>query len=269
MTSLMAIQEEFQNSLLREYSNIKSFLNKPPIGEISTRLNVYQAGYVLRLVEVLEYEFPAIKQLLGDKAFYAAAEKYILKNPSKHFSLDTLGEKFYTFLKGTAPYKNRPYLAELADFEWQLSEIFILNSGMIMKKDELVKFAENDLVEYTFLPQETLRIKNYCYNISEFYSEFSQEELNKKPFKFEKRQEMIVFWQHLETSYYKKIEDKKEQILLNAWYEKISFSDMGDILYKCFADEKQDEPQNIAVLASQALAGYLHNWLDLGWIKYV
>lgn len=67
------------------------------------RLDVYAAAYVLRLVECLAEEFPALRNFLGPSVFETFARAYILERPPSSRSLFDLGRGFPTFLTDTAP----------------------------------------------------------------------------------------------------------------------------------------------------------------------
>jgi hypothetical protein len=66
-----------------------------------TRLNIYATGYVMRLLECLRADFPALRQLMGDALFDFFAKSYIWAHPSTSPSLFDLGAGFPDFLAGT------------------------------------------------------------------------------------------------------------------------------------------------------------------------
>ncbi|MET1256473.1 DNA-binding domain-containing protein [Aliikangiella maris] len=67
------------------------------------RLDVYAAGYVMRLLDCLKSEFPLLMQFMGEDIFETFAKAYIVSIPSENWSLYSLGEKFSDFLKDTQP----------------------------------------------------------------------------------------------------------------------------------------------------------------------
>ncbi len=74
-------------------------------GRISAhrRLDIYAAGYVMRLVECLKTEFSVLCAYMGEEFFVTFAKAYVVTVPSKNWSLYYLGEQFSDFLKNTQP----------------------------------------------------------------------------------------------------------------------------------------------------------------------
>lgn len=67
------------------------------------RLSIYTTGYVLRLLECMRADFPALRNFVGDSVFDAFAKAYIISHPPKSSSLFDLGAGFPQFLEETKP----------------------------------------------------------------------------------------------------------------------------------------------------------------------
>src|SRR5215213_735307 len=67
------------------------------------RLSIYTSGYVLRLLECMRADFPALRNFVGDSVFDAFAKAYIISHPPKSSSLFDLGAGFPQFLEDTKP----------------------------------------------------------------------------------------------------------------------------------------------------------------------
>ena len=67
------------------------------------RLAVYTGGYVLRLLECMRADFPALRALVGDSVFDAFAKAYVITMPPVSHSLYDLGADFPRFLEETKP----------------------------------------------------------------------------------------------------------------------------------------------------------------------
>ncbi|UXI03265.1 putative DNA-binding domain-containing protein [Photobacterium sp. TY1-4] len=67
------------------------------------RLDIYAAGYVMRLVECLQAEYRILAAFMGEKVFHDFAKAYIVSRPSSHRSLYDLGRDFPRFLAETRP----------------------------------------------------------------------------------------------------------------------------------------------------------------------
>ncbi|HEX8173039.1 MAG TPA: DNA-binding domain-containing protein [Thermoanaerobaculia bacterium] len=67
------------------------------------RLGIYARGYVLRLLECLRADFPALRAFVGDGVFDAFARAYLAMQPSTSPSLYALSAGFARFLEETRP----------------------------------------------------------------------------------------------------------------------------------------------------------------------
>ena len=67
------------------------------------RLAVYTGGYVLRLLECMRADFPALRSFVGDSVFDAFAKAYVITIPPVSHSLYDLGADFPRFLEETKP----------------------------------------------------------------------------------------------------------------------------------------------------------------------
>jgi Putative DNA-binding domain len=86
----------------------------------ATRLGIYATGYVMRLLECLRADFPALRNLMGDALFDFFAKSYIWTHPSTSPSLFDLGAGFAEFLERTQRRETDPALRlpiELARLE--------------------------------------------------------------------------------------------------------------------------------------------------------
>ena len=68
-----------------------------------TRLGIYARGYVLRLLECMRADFPALRGFVGDEVFDAFARAYVITRPPGSPSLYELGADFPRFLEETRP----------------------------------------------------------------------------------------------------------------------------------------------------------------------
>ena len=89
------------------------------------RLGIYAHMYYARLVEVMEAEYPTVRQLLGPTAFADACRRYVAKNPSRSRLLNGLSAGFPDFLAKTLTRSNRHGLAvDIARIERAMEDAF-------------------------------------------------------------------------------------------------------------------------------------------------
>jgi hypothetical protein len=89
------------------------------------RLGIYAHMYYARLLEILVAEYPTTQQVLGERAFERACQKFVERNPSKHRTLNLLSERFPDFLARHLPPGNRSKLAvDVARIERAMEDVF-------------------------------------------------------------------------------------------------------------------------------------------------
>ena len=84
------------------------------------RLEIYNRMYWFRLLDCLLEDFPGVRAVLGERRFLRLAEAYLVRHPSRSFTLRNLGRGLADFIRAeprrTAP---RTVLAgDMARFEW-------------------------------------------------------------------------------------------------------------------------------------------------------
>lgn len=89
------------------------------------RLGIYAHMYVARLLEVLEGEYPTLRQVLGPERFEAACRGFIAKHPSRSRLLNGFSARFPDYLAKTLPRTNRNGLAvDIARIERAMEDVF-------------------------------------------------------------------------------------------------------------------------------------------------
>lgn len=124
MSKLQSLQGDFQQCMLQNYFDMHGQVVSNARAGAEERVRVYVEGYRLRLLEVLSNNYTGLHSLLGDEQFDEMGRAYINATPSTHHSVRWFSRHLETFLKGTAPYDEHPYLAEMAAFEWAQGLVF-------------------------------------------------------------------------------------------------------------------------------------------------
>ena len=73
-------------------------LQAPQVLKGAARLHIYADGYVLRLLECLQADYPVLRRVMGDALFGFFARAYIWRHPSVSTTLHDLGGGFADFL---------------------------------------------------------------------------------------------------------------------------------------------------------------------------
>lgn len=156
MNTLAPTQHEFQNYLLDGGDTIVARVVDAGALDAHARLAIYAEAYRLRLLEALETDFVALRALLGNEAFTQLGRAYIAAHPSRHPSLRHFGRQLAEFLGAASPWKDQPWLAELAAFEWALTDAFDAADDPILDIDAIAAIAPTDWPRLRFEPHASL-----------------------------------------------------------------------------------------------------------------
>lgn len=90
------------------------------------RLEIYNRQYWFRVLGALAEDFPALRSVIGPRAFEAMSVAYLTAHPSRSFSLRNLGSHLAEWLAGNPHFAGRrARLAEnVARMEWAFVEAF-------------------------------------------------------------------------------------------------------------------------------------------------
>lgn len=90
------------------------------------RLEIYNRQYWFRVLGALGEDFPALRSIVGGRAFEAMSVAYLSAHPSRSFTLRNLGSKFADWLARNPQFAGRrARLAEdVARMEWAFVEAF-------------------------------------------------------------------------------------------------------------------------------------------------
>lgn len=91
-------------------------------GPIPDRLGVYRNNTRSNWTDTLDHDFPLTKKQFAEEDWETLRKKYFMKHPPQHWELNTSMTPFVRFLKTQ---KLKPYIAELADYEWHDLKVFI------------------------------------------------------------------------------------------------------------------------------------------------
>jgi hypothetical protein len=157
VTGLARVQGEFQEYLLRGSRAIEARVIGSERVPIEIRLGIYAGAYGSRLVDALRSNYPALAELLGEDDFQALGSRYVGSHDSAHFSIRYYGEALAEFLATDAAYAEVPLLAELARWEWALTEVFDAADAEPVGPQTLATLAPDDWAALRFLCHPSVR----------------------------------------------------------------------------------------------------------------
>jgi hypothetical protein len=122
--NLTALQHAFQGYVLHGADGIAERIEPGPLANHRRRLAIYYDAYRLRLVEALGTDFDALVAMMGKDAFESACRAYVEAMPSVFRNVRWYGSGLSAFLREAPPWRERPWLADIAHFEWALTLAF-------------------------------------------------------------------------------------------------------------------------------------------------
>jgi hypothetical protein len=163
LARLEAIENDFQSFLLTGSAAIDERVVGTQRVPIATRLAIYGDAYRSRLIEALEAHYPALLALIGAQEFAALGRAYVQAHDSSFASIRYYGGALGAFLS-TPDYAARPWLAELARFEWAMTEVFDAADAAPIAVQDLAAIAPENWALLGFELQPAVRRLELLWN---------------------------------------------------------------------------------------------------------
>ena len=187
MKSLRELQQTFLTGILAGDSHLMSAATQCS----PTSAAIYIEGYRARLLEVLELDYPRLRQLLGTALFSKLAERYAASHLSRTRSIRWFGAAFAEFL-GRPPYCYRhPWLADIARFEWALGETFDAQDAGTIEHRHLAHIAPETWPNLRLRIHPAVRTLRLSWNAVAMVTTFSEQ----PPLPIEQTNDVLI-WRH-------------------------------------------------------------------------
>ncbi|WP_455204352.1 HvfC/BufC N-terminal domain-containing protein [Kaarinaea lacus] len=133
---LRQLQANFKSYLFDENPAICTSISGTSDEHRESRLKIYQNAYYLRLIESLQQDYEALYTVLGEEEFTQLMLAYIRNHPSTFTSLRHYGHLLTDYIQQSKYFKDREYVAELAQLQWLLIEAFdAIDQKIIVEQD--------------------------------------------------------------------------------------------------------------------------------------
>jgi hypothetical protein len=249
---LRRLQQEFQRDLLGEHSAISAAIVDAPPLPAEARLDIYRTAYRVRLTEALDDVYAVLHKLLGDETFASMAELFIDANPSPHRSIRWYGRELAGFLAERPPFSEQPILAEIARFEWTLSEVFDAPDATALTRAALQSIDPDAWASLTFRFHPSMRRLAFAWNTVAVWQAATDDVDPPVPEAADEPVPWLVWRQNLQN-YFRSL-DAAENAALDAALEGLDFSHICEAL-RSYLDE-DDVPLRAATLVAA--------WIDSG-----
>jgi hypothetical protein len=258
MSRLASLQGDFQQYLLEGSSSaVEPHVVGTARVPVATRLAIYGDGYVSRLLEALEANFPVLGELLGEDDFQTLGTAYVRSYPSPFFSIRYYGNALADFLASDPQYASAPVLAELARWEWAMTEVFDAADADPILVEDLARIAPDEWAQLRFDWHSSVRRLALVWNAPQIWKAVSE---HTEPPEFTLRTDPMewLLWRQDLRTYFRSLSDE-EVAALEAGRAGQSFGELCALLSASLGEEQ----------APAKAAGFLRNWVESGLITAV
>lgn len=253
---LADLQRELQHDLLGAPSAIAAAIVDAPPLPAESRLDIYRNAYRTRLIESLDDTYPVLHQILGDETFEGLGHLFVAEHPSEHRSIRWYGRELADFLSFCAPFNKQPILAEVARFEWMLSEVFDSADATPLDRTSLVCVDAAAWATLTFRFHPSLRRTTFGWNTVAAWKAMSAEADPPAPERSAEPVEWLLWRRNLEN-YFRSI-DAAESAALDAAARGETFEEI------CTALSAQLPEEEVPLRAATLVAGWVDSGLIVG-----
>lgn len=254
--SLAQLQAEFAQHLLCDDAAIKNRIVGDDADTAHPRLAIYHHAYFSRLAEALAQDYQTVHTLLGDDAFHALCRRYTDRYPSTYPSLRWFGQHLPQFLADNAPYRDHPYLAELANFEWMLVTAFDAPDRVAATVADAERVAPERWPELRITLHPSVAWRAHRWNILPVWQAAAGEAETMPEFQRLPQAQHCVVWRHALVTRFRTLETGEHRLLVGI-DAGLNFSEL--CLHLAAADPA---PDAVPLRA----ASILKTWLSQGMI---
>jgi len=139
------------------------------------RVGVYQGMYLLRMIEALEGDYPAVAHFLGEEKFAEVVTRYVAQHPSTSYTFNRLGERFPEFLKASRGIPRKSFVADLARLELAVTEVFDAPESAAWPADAVATIPEDAWPGAVLKPIAAFRLGAYGYPVNAYLQSVKEE----------------------------------------------------------------------------------------------
>lgn len=139
------------------------------------RVGIYAEMYFARLIEVLEEEFPALVHLLGHARAHGLFQDYVVAHPSRHYSLNVLGQRLPAYLRDEAvELEPRAFAVELARLERTIQDVFDAPACASLAVEALTAVPPERWSQARLLPIPAFALLAFEHPVNAWYQAFRE-----------------------------------------------------------------------------------------------
>ena len=250
MSELRLLQQSFRSAVMHGDTAMRARIVGSAKADAETRLGIYSDAYRLRLLEILEGDYPGLHTMVGDETMDKLGRAYIDAHPSQHPSVRWFGAHMPSYLRQTQPYAGQPVLAEMADFEWTQNAVFDAPDAHILSIEEVAAIPPEQWGTMRPRLHFSVHRLNLKWNVPAMWLAIENDETPPMPEQAEHPRSWL-FWRADLQIHWRSIE-VDEACAIDACRENASFGELCEILCEWHADDQ----------APVQAAGLLKRWVN-------
>ena len=129
------------------------------------RVEIYHGMYLLRMVEALESDYPAIRHFLGEEGFEEFVRDYVQRYPSRSYTLNRLGDHVPQFFLDEPDRPDSAFMHDLARTELAITEVFDEQESPILGAEGLQTLPRERWAGARLRPIHALRLLTLRYAV--------------------------------------------------------------------------------------------------------
>jgi hypothetical protein len=139
------------------------------------RVGIYHGMYMMRMVEALQEDYPALAQFLGHEEFEGLVRHYVQHYPSQSYTLNLLGDHLPEFIAEVNP-PRRIFLCDLARLELAMTHVFDEEERAPLPPDAIASVPPDQLENLRFTTIPAMRLLTFDYDANAAFQAFRNEE---------------------------------------------------------------------------------------------
>jgi hypothetical protein len=156
------------------------------------RIGVYQGMYLLRMIEALQGDFPAVAHFLGDDEFAELVTRYCKAHPSVSYTLNRLGDRFPEFIASSRGLRRRAFLSDLARLEAAVTEVFDAPETPALSSEAIAAVREDEWPDAVLVPIAALRALSFAHPVNAYLQSVKEDDHDHPP--TGRRASRVVVW---------------------------------------------------------------------------
>jgi hypothetical protein len=132
------------------------------------RVGVYQGMYLLRMIEALEGDYPAVAHYLGSDDFAQLVERYAKAHPSRSYTFNRFGGGFPEFIREAKWLRRRAVLADLARLERAVTEVFDAPESPSWPAEAIERIPPGAWETAVLRPIPAFRVLSFAYPVNAY-----------------------------------------------------------------------------------------------------